>query len=260
VPRSGVKLRSSIGRLINHFWIGPPELSATLRLAWQFVAVHWLGIAMFVPGAFLAHLPGAHWNAVVVVLLAVAYNATIPWLIRRHPSIISSGYVTSIGDLSLNVAMMISLGNGFASPFALFLFVITTAVARRYGYKQSLAAAGVFVIAKVGAYLIGETRVDDAFIFRSLFLVLTAILAGSLKQQADRANADVRQAYLELSDAHRELLTVDEMKTNFVVNVSHELRTPLTSIRSYAEMLLTYNDGPEVRRSSWGSFLPRASD
>jgi hypothetical protein len=43
--------QSMIGRLIDQFWIGPPELSATLRLEWQFVAVRWLGIAMFVPGA-----------------------------------------------------------------------------------------------------------------------------------------------------------------------------------------------------------------
>jgi signal transduction histidine kinase len=32
------------------------------------------------------------------------------------------------------------------------------------------------------------------------------------------------------------------MKTNFLANVSHELRTPLSSIRSFSELLLSYDD------------------
>jgi hypothetical protein len=206
VPNTFETSRPTAARLIGKLWIGPPELSVPLRLEWHFVVVRWLGIAMFVPGAALANLPGAHWNAVIaVVLLAVSYNATITWLIRRYPGLLTSGYVTSIGDLLLNVAMMICLGNGFASPFAMFLFVVIAAIAMRYGYKQSSAAAGVFVGTNVVTSLIDKSELDDAFIFRSLFLVLSAILTGGLKQQADRANADVRQAYVELSEAHRQL-------------------------------------------------------
>jgi signal transduction histidine kinase len=44
------------------------------------------------------------------------------------------------------------------------------------------------------------------------------------------------------------LLSVDEMKTNFLANVSHELRTPLTSIRSFSELLMEYEDDPEVQK------------
>ena len=42
--------------------------------------------------------------------------------------------------------------------------------------------------------------------------------------------------------AYRELQTLDEMKDEFISTVSHELRTPLTSIKSAAEILLTYAD------------------
>jgi signal transduction histidine kinase len=44
------------------------------------------------------------------------------------------------------------------------------------------------------------------------------------------------------------LLSVDEMKTNFLANVSHELRTPLTSIRSFSELLLAYEDDPAIQK------------
>ncbi len=41
----------------------------------------------------------------------------------------------------------------------------------------------------------------------------------------------------------------DQLKDSFLSSVSHELRTPLTSIRSFAEILLQYEDeAPETRR------------
>jgi signal transduction histidine kinase len=64
---------------------------------------------------------------------------------------------------------------------------------------------------------------------------------------ADRSQ-DLQRAYSDLATAHQELLSVDEMKTNFLANVSHELRTPLTSIRSFSELLLAYEDDPEVQK------------
>ncbi len=45
-----------------------------------------------------------------------------------------------------------------------------------------------------------------------------------------------------LSLVHAKLQNVDRNKTTFLGNIAHELRTPLSGIRSYSEILLTYED------------------
>lgn len=45
-----------------------------------------------------------------------------------------------------------------------------------------------------------------------------------------------------LTEAHKRLQEIDRNKTDFLGRVSHELRTPLSSIRSYSEILLSYED------------------
>lgn len=56
----------------------------------------------------------------------------------------------------------------------------------------------------------------------------------------------------ELEEANRKLQELDKMKDSFLSTVSHELRTPLTSIKSFAEILLTYDEDKETQREFLG--------
>lgn len=49
---------------------------------------------------------------------------------------------------------------------------------------------------------------------------------------------------LDLQMANDRLSELDRQKSDFMNMVAHDLRTPLTSIRSYAEIMLTYKDEP----------------
>jgi signal transduction histidine kinase/CHASE2 domain-containing sensor protein len=49
---------------------------------------------------------------------------------------------------------------------------------------------------------------------------------------------------LDLQMANNRLSELDRQKSDFMNMVAHDLRTPLTSIRSYAEIMLTYKDEP----------------
>jgi len=71
----------------------------------------------------------------------------------------------------------------------------------------------------------------------------------SLSQALTHKNMNLQTALDALSEAHKKLQEFDKTKTDFISNVSHELRTPLSSIRSYSEILLSYDDiEPETQR------------
>lgn len=78
----------------------------------------------------------------------------------------------------------------------------------------------------------------DSFAERVALAMENASLYWALTSRSD----DLQRAYADLATAHRDLLRLDEMKDSFLANVSHELRTPLSSIRSFSELLLSYDD------------------
>ncbi len=62
-------------------------------------------------------------------------------------------------------------------------------------------------------------------------------MARSLSRVRDHLEEKVAQATKELSEANREMQTLDKLKSDFLANMSHELRTPLTVIRGGIDYL-----------------------
>jgi PAS domain S-box-containing protein len=64
--------------------------------------------------------------------------------------------------------------------------------------------------------------------------------------------SELKHAQEELVKANQQLRELDKLKDNFLSTVSHELRTPLTSIKSFAEILLNYDEDRETQKEFLG--------
>ena len=91
-----------------------------------------------------------------------------------------------------------------------------------------------------------EHRVLTAQGWRWVAWNYNALLDGTGKIQAITSiGRDVTEKKLakdELEKANQRLRELDKLKDSFLSTVSHEMRTPLTSIRSFAEILMNYEE------------------
>jgi len=62
-------------------------------------------------------------------------------------------------------------------------------------------------------------------------------MAQNLAEARESLETKVSQATCELSEANRELKTLDKLKSDFLANMSHELRSPLTVLRGGVDYL-----------------------
>jgi PAS domain S-box-containing protein len=80
------------------------------------------------------------------------------------------------------------------------------------------------------------------------------LLSASLEQK-------VQQRTAELERANKELIRLNQVKSDFISIVSHELRTPLTSIKSFAEIMLDDADRQDAElRKRYLSIINSESD
>ena len=174
--------------LVTAAWNGPSNLPVALRLEWRFVAVRWLGIVFMAPGILLANFSTEQTlTAYAVLVLAALYNAALQVLLPRRPGWFVGGYVTAVGDTLLN-ACMVGLAGGFDSNLYYLLFTVTISAAMRYGYGPALGTAAIFIAFDAAGQL-RSGPLSGAFLFRSGFLLITAVLAGYLREQTRRAEA-----------------------------------------------------------------------
>ena len=211
-------------RLARRWPVVPVDLAPALALEWHLVPIRWVGIAAVAPALLLAPLDGAHRAlAYGVLVVAAAYNMLVVALSRRRPALLTSGYLTSFCDSLLNVMMIAAVG-GFDSPFYYVLFTVTISSAMRFGYGPAVASVCMYVGLDGLAGLHAGHVEWAAYLCRSGFLAITALLAGYLSAQTRRAQASAEELV--------------HLQDDFVASVGHELRTPLTIIVGYAELLL----------------------
>ncbi|MDD5191036.1 MAG: response regulator, partial [Dehalococcoidales bacterium] len=67
-----------------------------------------------------------------------------------------------------------------------------------------------------------------------------------------KMEAELGEKVSELQEANERLKELDKLKDGFLSTVSHELRTPLTSIKSFAEILLAYEEDRATQKEFLG--------
>src|SRR5438128_7267835 len=171
LTRSGRRVRLLV-RPLEHIWNLPAGLSGPLETEWRLVAIRWFGVLLMVPALQLIHLQQDRLFAAYGVLTAAAaYNLFVQNMLLRHPGLFVGGYLTTLGDGLLNVAM-ITLGGGFDTSFYLLLFTVTIAAAMRYGYGPTAAVVSCFIASDMIEGLAAGKSLEGAFLLRSGFLAL----------------------------------------------------------------------------------------
>lgn len=86
-------------------------------------------------------------------------------------------------------------------------------------------------------------------------------------QQLMELNKELRKKSIELTKAteqlkqvNAQLMSMDELKDEFLYTVTHELRTPLTSIRSLSEILVEHPDIDEDQRINFVTAIARETE
>lgn len=147
-----------------------------------------------------------------------AYPPLLILLSLRLPpnAILLTGFVFSSGYAAMAVSDMPLDNREIIRSAAEFLFYTLTALA---------------------ASTIARTIAKE----RSQFRLAETTFQG-LSSELSTRTMNLQTALDSLSMVHATLQSLDRNKTAFFGNIAHEFRTPLSGIRSYSEILLTYED------------------
>ena len=168
--------------------------------------------------------------ASIILLLAICLltgGSQSPFRFAFYPLIVL---------LALRIDFALLLKAGFTFSILFVLLVILDRVPNRHLPGLLAETLSFFLVTMATAF---ATRTLAAERERAENATATF---HSLSEDLKHRTMNLQMTLEALSEAHKRLQESDREKTTFLANVSHELRTPLSSIRSYSEILLTYND------------------
>lgn len=118
------------------------------------------------------------------------------------------------------------------------LFEVSSFVIVPMVVKESVEGY-IFVGNQTSYNVVSEGDIDSLFILANQLGVAldNAQLYAQLKRSHDQLEIRVEERTKELAEANKQLIKLNQVKSDFVSAVSHELRTPLTSIKGYAAIL-----------------------
>ncbi|GAC1544393.1 MAG: hypothetical protein NVS2B7_18670 [Herpetosiphon sp.] len=181
-----------IRRLLARIWYGPLNVSPQLRMEQRFIVLRYLGILFLAPALPLLHFSSQRLVAAYTLLMVYAgFNVCVQMLLMRRSRFLNHGYVTSLGDGLITMAMVL-IGGGFESSFYLILYPTTVAAAMRYGYGPSILLVSFYVFLDAVLHVTGfssQHLLDGNFLVRSGYLTLTALVSSYLWEQALTAEA-----------------------------------------------------------------------
>jgi signal transduction histidine kinase len=130
-------------------------------------------------------VPSLAYGIIAVAFLYTAWVlAAEPY--RRYP-LLASSYFTSAGDAVLIMGWLLATG-GIRSPFYLLLYISISAVAFRYGVRETAAATAIYALSYLGLLVASGQVAGHApeIVVRLAYIPLFASLSGLMSREVLR--------------------------------------------------------------------------
>ena len=198
--------------------------------------------------------------AYAIIVLANAYGLFVylgkPYV--RFPAMMSS-YFTTLLDASF-ITLWLAATGGVASPFHLLWLVSVTAVAFRYGLRETITAAGVYAASYLGlAAALGQVAGHATdLLLRVAYIFFTAAIGGLLARETSeqtRAKVELRDLAAALRESEERFRRLSD--ATFEGIAIHEHGRILECNRTFAAMF-GYEPQEVIGRSAFDFVAPES--
>ncbi len=180
------------------------------------------------------------FNGEALIFLFILSNLLLSYMPDRifyHPRF---DYIIVISD-----TLLVSVGIYYAGLvnsdfFLIYFFVVMIAM---FGQTFKLIVFNTCIVILIYSVLIFRATgfselTNTQFFIRIPFLFIVSLFYGFLVEMLKNERIKAETIAIE----NRRLLDLNEKKTDFLNTVAHDIRTPLTTIKSYADLMIDYED------------------